>query len=136
MERIINITELQDIADKVVKNHEFPRELTDSERYRKEQELGELKAKFDRIEAEFKAIAEQYKAQMKPISETMKEYSKVISQNYQLVEEDCYLVIDHAEGMAGYYSCFTGELVSEREASPAELESTSNIFKIKAKKFA
>ncbi len=73
---------------------------------------------------------------MKPISETMKEYSKVISQDYQLVKEDCYLVIDHAEGMAGYYSCLTGELVSEREASPAELESTSNIFKIKAKKFA
>ena len=119
-------TFLQDNADAV--------ELTSYTRRFSYEELAEFKDKLSTVAIDMNSVAidkkeamDDFKLQLKPLTDEHKDLLEKIHNKAELVEEDCFKMISHDEGMVGFYNQI-GELVYSRPILPQEKQST--IFNI------
>lgn len=120
---------LQDNADSI--------ELTSYTRRFTHEELAEFKDKLstvaidiNSISIEKKEVMDNFKDRMKPLNVEHSDLLEKIHNKAEVVEEDCFKMISHEEGMVGFYNQI-GELVYSRPILPQEKQST--IFNINRK---
>ncbi|WP_312208257.1 hypothetical protein [Empedobacter sp.] len=120
---------LQDNADSI--------ELTSYTRKFTHEELAEFKDKLSTVAININSIAiekkdvmDEFKDRMKPLNIEHSDLLEKIHNKAEVVEEDCFKMISHEEGMVGFYNQL-GELVYSRPILPQEKQST--IFNINRK---
>lgn len=109
----------------------YMRNFSQEELAEMKDELADESIELDDIEFEKKQIMQEFKARIKPHSERVSKLLGNIRNKAELVEEDCYKIIDLDDKVVGFYNK-NGELVESRPARQNEL--TKNIFAMNPKK--
>lgn len=120
---------LKDNCDKV-EQAGYMKQFAPEEVLGMKERLAQVSIEINDIEEKKKAQNEVFKMQLKPIVEEKNELLTNIKHGAEFVNEICYLFIDQEEKVVGIYNA-EGQLVSQRPASPAELQGT--IFQIERK---
>lgn len=75
------------------------------------------------INEQLAELKKEYAEKLKPINAEIARVLKCIKEGAEFVNEECYKIIDHEEGLTGYYNSF-GDLVSCRAIRPEERQKT------------
>lgn len=121
---------LKDNCDAVEKKS-YMRKFSQDELSQMKDELAEESIELNDIEHEKKEIMQQFKERIKPRAERLSELLENIRNKAELVEEECFKIIDIDEREIGFYNG-QGELIESRPARPNEL--SKNIFAMNPKK--
>lgn len=66
---------------------------------------------------------DEFKAALTPLKTEILELISKIKNKSEVIEEDCYKMIDHKAGLVGYYNS-VGELVESRPIYPNEKQTS------------
>ncbi len=118
---------LKDNADSI-ENKGYMKPFTDDEIRERKDDLAQTVINIAQIQQEKKEANDEFKAQLKPLENQKKELLEQVKNKAEFVEEECYKMIDHENGMVGYYNS-EGHLIESRPIRADERQAT--IFQIK-----
>ncbi|MCX7003873.1 MAG: hypothetical protein NTV22_11445 [bacterium] len=102
-----------------IKQHSYMRSFTHEELAEMRDQLTEQVLHRAAIEAEYAAVREQHKGRLKPVVQEIVELCQGLRDKARSVNEQCYVLADHATGMAQYVND-EGEIVFERPLDVSE----------------
>lgn len=120
---------LQDNADSV-ELISYTRRFTHEEMAGFKDKLSTVAIEINTIAIEKKEIMNKFKDKLKPLNFEHNDLLEKIHNKAEVVEEDCFKMVNHEMGMVGFYNDI-GELVYSRPVLPQEKQST--IFNINRK---
>lgn len=88
-------------------------------------DLANVAIDIDNIGIAKKTANDGFKAELKPLEDRKKTILENIKNRSEYVKENCYKIVDHTEGMAGFYSR-DGQLIESRQLRPDERQKSFN----------
>lgn len=105
----------------------YMRSFTPEELLKQKEELSEVSISINDIEEELSEVKKTYKEQLKPMYEMKQKVLKNLRDKAELVEEECYKIVDVENREVGYYN-ENGDLVESRPVYRDELQ--LNLFRM------
>lgn len=118
------LEQLKAVADKK-ENFSYPRELSVGEIQELQSNLSQDMIFVDQEDQKLKVAKEIFKSATKPVKQTIAKNLGLIRSQVEEINEEVYLLKDHAEGKMGYYSK-DGILRFERNLRPDEMQYSIN----------
>ena len=115
------LTELDSLSDKREK-FSYMHQYSEMELNVVKDELATNSINLQELEDEKKQAVEELNLQIKPIKAEVRDIVTKIKQKGELVTEDCYIMFDHENVKAEYFSPFTGSKVFTRPLYPEEMQ--------------
>lgn len=116
---IEKVSFMESVADEIVPNYEYSRELTPEEIDNERIEYANVSIKIEQIEEEMARVLTEIKDRLKVEKAKAKKALSYIRRGRMDVVETVYLVKDEAEGKVGTYT-MNGEILSERPMKGTE----------------
>ncbi len=130
MEKQILVDETPENREQTLKNscdrvekYSYMKEFSEKELQEFKESLSKLMIDLNKLEEELKEVKKEYQDKMKPLKESTQVLIENLKHKSRLVEEECYVMLEHEEGKAGYYNA-EGELVHERPLNAEEMQKT------------
>lgn len=106
----------------------YTRSFTPEELAEKKDQLSEVCIEAAEIEEQKKLMVDEFKAKLKPFNERKTLLLGHLKHKSEYVKEDCYKMIDHEEGMVGYYNS-NGDLIESRPVNADERQKRIPLYK-------